>query len=238
MEKEIMITMVSMKSKYIIGILLLFVMFGCNSQKNKLQSILEHGYETNFTHRLADIYVNIFITTAENKENIKTVCLPITTIISKLAEDSLTKNIAANEDYLKQVIVNQQPVVLPVGHTLFNDVLQSSEEVQVIYNNGGYKALLQNYFFRSYIELNDWWDFCLDKVHSACDASVYYRRTPVYLYYRDDDVVMDVSKQLTILSLLFQNGIYCYLDENGNTSVLSLSQDYVDIIPFPVLECR
>ena len=225
-------------AKYIILFLLGTLFIACSQEKNDLQGILNHGYETNFTHRLADIYVNIFITTAENNENIKTVCLPITTIISKLAEDSLTKNIAANENYLKQVIVNQQAVVLPVGHTLFNDVLQSSEEVQVIYNNGGYRALLQNYFFRSYSELNDWWDFCLDKVHSACDASVYYRRSPVYLYYRDDDVVMDVNKQLTILSLLFQNGIYCYLDENGNTSVLSLSQDYVDIIPFPVLECR
>lgn len=224
--------------KYIILFLLGVLLIACSQEKTDLQSILNHGYETNFTHRITDIYVNIFITTAENKEDVKTVCLPVTAIISKLAEDSLIKDMAVNADYLEQAIVNKQPVVLPAGHILFNDVLQNSPEVQDIYDAGGYKALLQNYFFRSYSELNDWWDFCLDKVHSACGASVYYRRTPVYLYYRDDDVVMDANKQSAILSLLFQNGIYCYLDENGNTSALGLSQDYVDIIPFPVLECR
>ena len=235
---------------FLTALLLVLVQSACSVRGSALETLMDDN----------NLYVMLYISQDNDSLDIDSVCLPVSGIVSELANNPSTKSMATDMNLLKQSIISGQPLALPNGHGLFDDALCSNVEVDSIYAKGyekrnhrslgvendtvsdpAYRALLHHYFFfyADGVSVENLYA-CLDRVHSACGSSVYYGHSSTPAFYRESDEVMDERKLSYIISLLFKKGIYCSLDDNGNIRLLNANLTLHDIveIPYPIVEIR
>ncbi len=235
---------------FLTALLLVLVQSACSVRGSALETLMDDN----------NLYVMLYISQDNDSLDIDSVCLPVSGIVSELANNPSTKSMATDMNLLKQSIISGQPLALPNGHGLFDDALRSNVEVDSIYAKGyekrnhrflgvendtvsdpAYRALLHHYFFfyADGVSVENLYA-CLDRVHSACGSSVYYGHSSTPAFYRESDEVMDERKLSYIISLLFKKGIYCSLDDNGNIRLLNANLTLHDIveIPYPIVEIR
>lgn len=236
---------------FLTALLLVLVQSACSVRGSALEALMDDD---------TDLYVMLYISQDNNSLDIDSVCLPVSGIVSELANNPSTKNMATDMNLLQQSIISGQPLALPNGHGLFDDALCCNVEVDSIYAKGyekrnhrflgvendtvsdpAYRALLHHYFFfyADGVSVENLY-VCLDRVHSACGSSVYYGHSSTPAFYRESDEVMDERKLSYIVSLLFKKGIYCSLDDNGNIRLMNTNLTLHDIveIPYPIVEIR
>ncbi len=205
------------------------IIYSCCPQQKKLDDLLS-----------AYPYLFVVMNVCFNNDSsiVRQVCYPFNDIIYLLGTDSMTTNLVEDINNFKQTIIKGEAITLPTEHSLLKTVINDDREVDSIFIFG-YKALLEKYFF-CYNEFDKIHCCCYNQLHSSCDNSVYFGHWSTPYYIKDGDVVYDDNQKFYVISLLFQNNIYCNMDSNGNIHLLKYnlySEDF-SRIPFPNIEIR
>ena len=223
-----MITTQRVMNNNIWGIVLfLLTLEGCHHSYTHVKDMTDFIYSY--------VYVNIRCCQIDSKDTIE-ICYPYEDIKYLLVEDSRTQHLLNKiDDYVS----GGEVLPLPEGHSLLEQAVSPESSIDSIYALGGYKRLLRGYFF-CHNELNKESSCCLDRLHSACENSVYFGHRTTPCYYKTGDEIMDKNKEHYIIYLLYKNNIYCMLDSNGNICLLNCNlkkEDFIHI-PFPIVEIR
>lgn len=115
-----------------------------------------------------------------------------------------TFNLFTNTDFLASIQYHQ---------------IVKHSQIDSIYEEGGYNLLLRTYF-RKIGQANEAIYF-LNTLVSKHNHAVFFPYWGQPYHKNIDDTLMDDKYQDYILYLLFKNGIYCHLDSNLNTTLLS-----------------
>ena len=204
-----------------------FIIEGCRHSTVSVKDLISSDL-------YSEIYVNLRCIQIGKTDTID-ICYPYADIMCCLEEDRATQHLCSHiDDY----VLGREILMLPESHFLLKQAIVPNSYVDFVYAQG-VKQLLKEFFF-CYNELDKENCCCLDMIHSACGSSAYFGHWSTPCYAREDDNIMDNSKQQYIISLLYKNNIYCLLDANGNIRLLNYNlkkEDFIHI-PYPVIEIR